>query len=219
LPFLALLAVCVQGLLGGLRVLENSPQLAFVHGALAQAVFAFLFATALYLSPRWRATEPSVCKTAPGLARSTSFGVAAVFAQISLGAWLRHSGSDLALALHVLVAAVVFGAVISTAKQLRAAVAQTARGGSDRSLLLRVRRNLHVLLGTQIALGALATFWIYEVSGGMQARVSMGEAIFATAHVAIGALLLAQVVSAAMWARRVVCSPATASLQGAGALR
>jgi hypothetical protein len=86
-------------------------------------------------------------------------------------------------------------------------------------LLLRVRRNLHVLLGTQIALGALATFWIYEVSGGMQARVSMGEAIFATAHVAIGALLLAQVVSAAMWARRVVCSPATASLQGAGALR
>src|SRR5688572_12666840 len=85
LPSLALLAVCFQGLIGGLRVLENSPQLAFLHGALAQAVFAFLFATALYLSPRWRAVEPSACKTAPGLQRATEVGVGLVFAQVTIG--------------------------------------------------------------------------------------------------------------------------------------
>jgi len=219
LPALALFAVCVQGLLGGLRVLENSPELAFVHGALAQAVFGFLFATALFLSPRWRAVSPSACKTAPGLARTTSFLVGATFVQVSLGAWLRHTGSDLGLALHVLVAAAVLGAVVSTSKQLRAAVEQGARGGSDRSILLRVRRNLAVLVGVQIALGALATFWIYEVSGGMQAPVSMGEAIFATGHVAVGALLLAQTVAAAMWARRVLCNAEAGELLGLGATR
>ena len=219
LPALALLAVCVQGLLGGLRVLENSPQLAFVHGALAQAVFGLLFATALYLSPRWRAVSPSACKTAPGLARTTSFLVAATFVQVSLGAWLRHTGSDLGLALHVLVAAAVLGAVVSSSKQMRAAVDQGSRGGSDRGILLGVKRNLAILVGVQIALGALTTFWIYEVSGGMQAPVSMGEAIFATGHVAVGALLLAQSVAAAMWVRRVVCSATVAEVVGLGATR
>ena len=43
----ALIAVCAQGTLGGLRVLEDDSELAFLHGALAQAVFALLCAHAL----------------------------------------------------------------------------------------------------------------------------------------------------------------------------
>ncbi len=212
LPSLALLAVCVQGLIGGLRVLKNSPDLAFLHGALAQAVFAFLAATALYLSPRWRAVTPSACKTAGGVQRTSTIAAALVFAQVTIGAWLRHSGSDLALALHVMLALGVTGSIVVLGRQLKVSVEHGERGHSDRSLFLGVKRRLHALLGIQILLGVLATFWIYEVSGGMQAPVSMGEAIFATAHVAVGALLLAQSVGAAMWTRRVVCTQAVAPI-------
>jgi cytochrome c oxidase assembly protein subunit 15 len=214
LPLFALLAVCVQGLIGGLRVLENSPDLAFLHGAFGQSVFAFLAATSLYLSPRWRAATPSACKTAAGLQHTTSVGVALVFAQVTIGAWLRHSKADLALALHVILAAGVLGAVVVIGRQMSAAVEQTPRGGSDRRILIGVKRRLHSLVGVQLLLGGLATFWIYEVSQGPQAPVSTGEAVFATLHVAVGALLLAQTVAAAMWARRIVCTQAQSELAG-----
>ena len=205
LPAFALLAVCVQGLIGGLRVLENSPDLAFLHGVLAQAVFTFLAATALYLSPRWRGVTPSACKTAARLQRTTSVGVGLVFTQVFIGAWFRHSRADIALALHVILAVGVLAAVVAMARQLGAAVEQGTRGGSDRSVLLGVKRRLHSLVGVQVLLGAIAYFYVSEASAP-QAQVSMGEAIFATAHVAVGALLLAQTVAAAMWARRVVCT-------------
>ena len=54
----ALLAVCAQGALGGLRVLENDPGLAFLHGALAQLVFAILCVNAVLFSAGWRAERP-----------------------------------------------------------------------------------------------------------------------------------------------------------------
>ena len=135
-----------------------------------------------------------------------------------IGAWFRHSGADIALALHVLLAVGVLGAVVVIGRQLSATVKQGEPGQSDRGLLLGVKRRLHTLVGIQVSLGGLATFWIYEVSGGTQAPVSMGEAIFATAHVAVGALLLAQMVAAAMWSGRVVCTQAVkplATLEGA----
>jgi len=50
----ALVAVCVQGTIGGMRVEENSPQLAFLHGVFGQVTFATLLACALVLSRRWR---------------------------------------------------------------------------------------------------------------------------------------------------------------------
>lgn len=218
LPAIALLAVCFQGLLGGLRVLENSPNLAFIHGALAQGVFALLAATALYLSPRWRSVQPSMCKTAGAMQRTTGIAVALVFIQVTIGAWFRHSGLEGALALHILLALGVFGAIVAIGKQMSAAQSDSTDSGSDRSLLLGVKRRLHLLVGVQIALGALATFYIYEVSGGTQGAVSMGEAVFATAHVAVGALLMAQTVAAAMWSRRLVFaenSTATIAAQAA----
>ncbi len=218
LPAFALLAVCVQGLIGGLRVLENSPDLAFLHGVLAQAVFTLLAATALYLSPRWRSAVPSACKTAARLQRTTAIGVGLVFTQVFIGAWFRHSRADIALALHVILAVGVLGAVVSMTRQMDSAVEQGVRGGSDRSVLIGVKRRLHSLVGIQVLLGAVAYFYVSEASGAAQAQVSMGEAIFATAHVAIGALLLAETAAAAMWARRVVCTqavPAALGMEGA----
>jgi hypothetical protein len=67
------------------------------------------------------------------------------------------------------------------------------------------------LVWTQVALGLLATFMIFQVSGGPEGQVSAGEAVFATLHVAVGAALLAQCVVAALWVRRLqVRQPAPA---------
>ena len=204
LPGLALLAVCLQGLLGGLRVLENSPNLAFVHGALAQAVFALLAATVVYLSPRWRAARATEDPLGGASARSSSTAAVLTFAQVVLGAIFRHSGNDLALSMHVLLSVGVLASVVVTCRHLRTAARQGEELGVDRRVLLAVVVRLQTLLGLQVLLGLLTTFFIYEVSGGMQAPVSLGEAVFATAHVAVGALLLASTVEAALWSRRVL---------------
>ena len=42
LSIVALIAVCIQGVLGGTRVLENSTNLAFLHGAFAQVFYAIV---------------------------------------------------------------------------------------------------------------------------------------------------------------------------------
>ena len=123
-----LLAVSLQGVIGGLRVLENSPDLAFLHGALAQAVFAFIGATAVYLSDGWRAAAtPTADERAGGLRRLALATCGVVYGQAVLGAWFRHSAVKLALGLHVLVALAAAALVIGLSRRLGRARA-TPRG-------------------------------------------------------------------------------------------
>jgi len=192
----ALLAVCAQGVIGGLRVLENSGELAFLHGALGQAVFAVLAATAIGLSPRWRASAPATGARASGAQRLALISLALVYTTIFLGAWLRHSASFAALILHLALMLAATGALIALAARLKMA----AGTGAER--LLAVRRGLLALLGAQLALGALSFLVIY-VTVGPTAR-DVRQAVFPTLHVLFGGLLLAQCVSAVMWTRRLL---------------
>lgn len=200
----ALLAVCAQGTLGGFRVLENSPELAFLHGAFGQAVFAVLAAQQVATSRRWRDTVPSACKHARPLERLSLAAVGVVYATVFLGAWLRHTQTLLGLVLHVAGVIASAALVLALASRLRAAAAARAEGGSDRSVLRGVRARLLALLATQVALG-LAAFWIVFVAVGPDAH-EVHQSILPTLHVLVGALLLAQTVAAAMWSRRVVCT-------------
>jgi cytochrome c oxidase assembly protein subunit 15 len=215
----ALVFVILQGVLGGLRVLENSPQLAFLHGALAQALFALLGALAVVHSTAWKSAQTRPCKRAGSLTKTAFAATGLVFAQIVLGAWLRHSGNMTALALHLVVAAISTAAVIVLARELRLTAAEGAAGGHDRSALLSVRKKLVIALAAQFVLGVLAAVWVYLVTGPHN-PVSIGEAIFATLHVMVGALLLWAVVAASMFARRIVTTgepvlAAGGSLKGA----
>lgn len=220
LSIVALVLVIVQGVLGGMRVLENSPQLAFVHGSLAQALFALYGAVAVMHSRPWLAAEMRACKRTAGLRKIALATPVLVFAQIVLGAWLRHSGNMTALGLHVVVAALSTAAVIMLCRELRLSAEDGARGGHDRSHLLVIRKRLVLLLGLQLVLGILAAVWVYVVTGPHN-PVSIGEAIFATAHVGVGAVLLLTCVSAAMWSHHVVSTGSgahaidSASLEGA----
>ena len=79
-------------------------------------------------------------------------------------------------------------------------------GGHDRSVLLRQRRWLLTFLWAQIALGIVATIAVFVFSGGFMERPSQLEQIFATAHVAMGALLFVTSVATAMWSYRIVAT-------------
>lgn len=193
------LAVCIQGWLGGSRVLENSPQFAFLHGAFAQAVFALLVALAVHQSRRWRAADTRGASGAPQLAAIRRAGFAAsalVYVQIVLGAWYRHGlrnglGENVAarLTLHLVTAFLVAAVLLWLASKLASA---NAGGG----VLDQLRRRILYLLGFQIALGFVA--WGAAEPG----RVGFLEWLVATLHVLGGALILAHCVLATLWAHR-----------------
>jgi len=204
-----LVAICAQGALGGFRVLENSPDLAFLHGAFAHAVFALIGTNAIVAGAAWRNFEPRAPRargagdawlTPARVCRVTALAVPAVYAQIVVGAWLRHSGAQAALGLHLfLVAFVIFTVLRSQAALSATALEPEAeRLGELRASAARLR----LLLGLQVLLGLAAAVAVYGFSGGFDAEVSLGEMIFATLHVLFGALLLRETVTGALWARR-----------------
>jgi cytochrome c oxidase assembly protein subunit 15 len=209
MPLAALVAVCGQGALGGFRVLEDSPELAFLHGALAQAVFALLVVVAVTLSGRWSEhdTRPSTGERgdhgphAPrGLARAARLAVTLVFAQVVLGAWYRHGlrtgldeGLATRLALHFAGAFCVALAVFALAGRLERLVAEAGAPAP----LVRGRRDLLRLLGVQLFLGLFA--WAARTAG----PVSGVEWATSVLHVLFGGLLLAQCATIAVWIPRV----------------
>jgi cytochrome c oxidase assembly protein subunit 15 len=192
----ALAAVCAQGAVGGFRVLENSPGLAFLHGALGQAVFALLAAAAVVLSPRWRAAKAGEPRERTDLGRLALGTCAVVYLTIFMGAWLRHSGALVALAAHLVVMLVATVCVLALARGL-----STVSGeGSGRAPLRGARRRLLALLAVQLTLGALS-FLVLHVMPTPAAQ-ALHDSLFPTLHVLFGALLLAQCVECAMWSGR-----------------
>jgi cytochrome c oxidase assembly protein subunit 15 len=205
-PALALAAVCAQGALGGFRVLEDSADLAFLHGVFAQATFALLAIAAVVASRPWAETPAKLAtpdpRTGARLGRLAALATAVVFAQVALGAWYRHglrpapvAGSELRLALHFAGAAAAFVAVA-----LLAAAAQDAArtlAAPAAAVLARGARRLHLLLGVQIALGLCA--W----AGYRPGSIGPAEWGLSILHVLVGALLLGQCALLLAWSRRV----------------
>lgn len=101
--------VCVQGVLGGVRVTEKSQLLAAVHGYTAQVVLALTAALWVYTS-RWY--ERALPALDAGDSRRKKLAAAALHTlglQLLLGALYRHLGSPHVLYTHI---AVAFAAVL-----------------------------------------------------------------------------------------------------------
>jgi heme a synthase len=192
LGLVALGAVVLQGLLGGLTVIFLLPDaISISHAGLAQIFFSITVAIALFTSTSWRrpAVEPVDDER---LRRRLVILTGLVYAQILLGATMRHTGGGLAIpdfplsygkvippfwsvpiALHF---AHRLGALIVTIVALMNA-AYIWRRHATRSELVRPVWGLVVALGLQIALGALV------VLSGKQPVIN-------TLHVATGATVL-----------------------------
>ena len=195
----AVVAVVLQGVLGGLTVKYFLPTpISVAHACLAQSFFALTLVLAIVTSRGWRASEAPL-SFSPGARDGLLAGLlalAAVFVQLVLGAWMRHSEAGLAIPdfptafgrvvpdhwdariavhfAHRAWAAVVAVAIFSSAWVVR-------RGRRDAGPR-RVSLLLSLLLPVQMSLGAVS-IW------------SRKGVAFTVAHQTIGAAILAGTVA------------------------
>lgn len=140
----ALLAVILQGVLGGLRVLLVEDGIAIVHGALAQAFLGLGVSLALFTSRSWALAAPVPSADALLLRRLALLTTGVVYLQIVFGAFLTHFGARLDG--HLLGAAALAVLVPALALRIR-------RAHGDRKALVLPARFLLALLVVQLFLG------------------------------------------------------------------
>ncbi len=99
LSWWAVAAVCVQGLLGGLTVIFLLPvAISMSHGALAQTFLCLVAWLALAHGREWREGRAGADRgRARAAFRAGVAAVAAVFLQLLIGAWVRHTESGAAV--------------------------------------------------------------------------------------------------------------------------
>jgi cytochrome c oxidase assembly protein subunit 15 len=166
--------VCIQGLMGGFRVTENSIPLATLHGIFAQVVFASMAC----LSAAGMRTPP--VSEASGTSDRFFSGslLGSLIVQLTLGALVRQRVDSLVL-VHIMMAALV--ALLAITCGFRAIV---LHGGLKP--LKRVGIAIMVIVGIQLLLGIIALA-LRSPTG--EARTTL-SALWTTAHQANGALLL-----------------------------
>lgn len=97
LSLVALGAVIAQGVLGGLTVkFFLPPPVSIAHAGLAQIFFALTVGIALFTSASWRNTSVEPVDDS-GLRKRLVLLTGTVYAQILLGATMRHTGAGLAI--------------------------------------------------------------------------------------------------------------------------
>ena len=96
---LALFAVCLQGLLGGLRVTAMKDEIGIFHATLAQLFFGLTVAIALFTSRWWVAANRSELRVEGDPRVRSLFGAVTVLilGQLVLGATMRHQHAGLAI--------------------------------------------------------------------------------------------------------------------------
>jgi cytochrome c oxidase assembly protein subunit 15 len=186
----ALAAVIAQGVLGGLTVLFLLPApISTAHAGLAEIFFCMTVAIALFTSPTWMRDDAVDDPRLRSLATTTTI---LIYAQILVGATMRHTGAGLAIPdfplmfgglvpdhwtaaiavhfAHRIGAAIIAAAVVSTA-------IYTWRRHTDRAELAQPALVLVLLTVAQITLGALTV-------------ITRRDVWINSLHVVVGALVL-----------------------------
>ena len=195
LGLVALIAVIIQGVLGGLRVTELSITLAILHACLAQAFFALLCGISWFTSRKWftntKQTEAvDNSQNTKRLQRLSLLTTCLIYIQLIFGALLRHIGSKLSstLLLYILIGIHILLALLITLH-----------------IFLFVRRYFSVANESQeisgrlplVLLGLVVIQIILGIGAYLTRLTFIGETIstiltdiITTSHVAVGALML-----------------------------
>ena len=194
----ALALVIVQGVLGGLRVTENSLALAAVHACTAQVFSALLVALALFTSRSWRTSPPATPSASrqKTLVRLLLVTAAALYGQIVLGALLRHFGRGTGITFAVVH---IGGAFVVTALVVASFVYAEKHFDHDAPL----RRCAWAMAGAvflQFALGLAAYLVLLnEMAQSLRSALQVG---LTAGHLVVGALLMGATVTTALLALR-----------------
>jgi cytochrome c oxidase assembly protein subunit 15 len=222
LGLVAVAAVILQGILGGLRVTMLKDQIGIFHACLAQAFLGLIVFIAIVTTEFWRSlasmdVDPKKFAPIKAVAIATTI---AIYAQLALGATMRHQHKDLA----ILDFPTANGAWIPDTSPTALAKINAwrdARALSDvdafQIWLQMAHRFLAILIGIAViafcvrvakdgshltALRRLSIWWValffLQFSLGAWTIWSNKAADVATTHVAVGAIMLSFGVSA--WA-------------------
>lgn len=181
LGIVAVVAVVVQGVLGGLRVVLLERTLAVVHAAAAQAFFALIIGVVFFTSQEGRGqVRKSPASDATRLRGLALLTMGCLYVQMILGAVLRHTGSGIGA--HLFFAALVTVLVLSLAGCV-------LRDHARQPKLVRPMILLSGLLFLQLVLGVAS--YLVKFTPHAVALSSLGVVALTTTHVAMGALMLA----------------------------
>ena len=177
----ALVAVIVQGVLGGLRVTQINRNFAIVHACLAQAFFALLCGIAWFTSRDWwQDKNESLVASAQKLRRLSLITTCLIYVQLIFGAILRHTGSRLDA--HLLFAFLVALHIFLLVRRVLGINGSAQGIGQSMPLVLLGLLAVQLMLGTGAFFAKLTAF-------GETFATALTVTI-TTAHVAVGALML-----------------------------
>ena len=214
LGVIAVIGVILQGILGGLRVTMMKDQIGIFHACVAQAFLALLVFIALVTTQIWHSLTGRLVdsqKLSPIKTLAVAITVA-IYVQLALGATMRHQHRDLA----ILDFPTANGAWIPNTRET--ALAKINAWRDSRALsevtafqiwLQMVHRFLALIIATAIiafcvsawreaqnfaVLKRLSVFWVAlvfcQIAFGAWVIWSNKAADIATAHVALGAVML-----------------------------
>lgn len=191
----AVLAVCLQGLLGGLTVLLTLHYgFPVEHASLAQIFFGCVVAIALFTSRWWVSGQPALKDHgAPSVYTVALLNCAVIFLQVVLGAGFRHN--NIPIWPHLLGAVAVIGTVMWTGMVLR------RRFGGVREFA-RARIILHSVFGVQFLLG-VGALWARLTTATAPQPVPLTVAV-TVIHTVVGALTFAAAVLIVLLCHRMV---------------
>lgn len=224
-----LLMVCVQGLMGGLRVTGNltmsqdaadlAPNLALAiaHGVFGQVIFATFCGLAIATSRSWREASPRPAFSAETDRFLSGLLPLLLVGQLVLGACYRHlqvhgEGGLESHPLWALHSHITLGVLVTA---LAVAVGLRNWGGhADRPVLRRLGIGLMAVVSAQLLLGVVALIAVLVRSGP---AIPVWEIVATSVHQATGAALLGLSTSVALWTRRLVVVEATTASASAAA--
>jgi heme a synthase len=209
LTWLALAAVIVQGVMGGLRVTltrsetfsEYTIVFAMVHGCFAQAYFVLISLIALFHSKRWTLGRPMVKEGSLGfskmdltrLVKLTTLMIGVIYLQLILGGIVRHTNQGVTV--HMAFASLVFVGILWVFIRSAQRFTKVTRIHSLAKLLM-------VFLFAQIALGIGS--WLALPGMAYVDSTSSLYFLMPTMHQALGAVILVSMVFLSVRARRLV---------------
>jgi len=228
LGFVALALVILQGVLGGLRVTLLKDEIGIFHACLAQLFFGLLVVITLATSRLWQQISFGSISAGPArtLARFAIVTTLVIYLQLALGATMRHQHRDLA----ILDFPLAYGQVIPAVTTAKLAEINNWRNGQALSevtafqiWLQMAHRFLALIIATGVVVSLFcarsshlrgtplvrwAEIWILllvsQITLGAWVIWSNKAADIATAHVAIGAIMLAFGVAISMICLRVL---------------
>jgi cytochrome c oxidase assembly protein subunit 15 len=203
LGYVALGAVVIQGILGGITVLWFLPDpVSIAHAGLAQLVFCLTISIALVTSPGWQRGEAIDDRTLQGIAVATTI---LIYAQILAGATMRHTDAGLAIPDFPW----SFGQLVPPTWTGAIAIHYTHRVGAVIVALLSLATAGHVLYHHR-AFGALRrpamlliALVVVQITFGALTVLSRKQYVINSLHVVTGALVLATALVLTLRANRV----------------